>query len=911
MQSNTKKRLGWVPSFVGEGWLGLLAAVLVIALAASGALSVSSVRLYDDFVRWLSVEVQEPEEVVLVPVPASMRVRGDDYWLLLLETLLASDVHRIGFMQMPEHASGVFYANAASSQRVVFGRTRVLAPDGSRPVALSPLPAAAASVMLRFGVTDTLPQGDGIYRRYLRSYAVDGADLPGFASLLAGEPETLFTGSVERGFNVNFLRVPAALPSLSAQQILEGGADRSLLADKTVLVGLVNESYMAGVRTPLDRGAARTTPLEAQGWALRTLLRGDAIGNLPSWAAGLLLVVLCAANAFIYRRLSVLSGAAWTLVCLLAYGATTATLLVAAALWLPLLELALAQTLLWALVVYGQVSRRRKVLTQTAEDMSKSLAATPPPADSGAPEDVWRHLGQLASQTLEFQRMFFVELGERGKHARVVHTAGCAPEDVAPIPVALDGSPYQTAMAAADPVRVTAPVFNASGPDEQVYLVALRVEQAVVGIWAIALTATAAARVPMFASCVREFAERMAEVLARAQQRRQLQRRSWWQRALTAGDSGEDAVAQQRLGMLQSRMRALEDLLDSLDTAVAVYDSFGRPAVINGRMRALARQADIAPERLSALEFAMALTHADETEAKGWLRQVILPGGRIGGTMRLAALAAQSFRFAIRPLVPTASGGATALAAEPASLLSQGFVFELVSVTDVRRLYDLKDEVLRRVTEALPGELARVRRSLGLLENPRVPPEHRERLTSLTAKTLTGAARVLADAEQYLSNHALAAPPEHYPVKLMPLLREAIADARADADARRVNVAANLVDWDESAVAEPQLLTTLFRLLLRALIVSAPSGGDVTVFARQEPRYVTRNQQVTLWFSNATALASADTLQAWSDGHGEYGAPFEAVQRLVPILETWGGTLESTAVEGQGLTFRLRLRGFI
>lgn len=895
-------------------WLAVLAAGFSAALGMTEPVSAVGGFLYDAATRLAArSQSQSPaEEILLVRAELRAQAFDDSYWLSLLHALLAAEPKRVAFMNMPEAVSPDFYAAAAESQRVVFGRTRVFEANDLGYTGLAHPPAAAEGYELPFGIVETPPTRWGVYRAYRTAYPLAGQPLSSFAAAVAFDEDTVKQRRryARRGeIMVNFVTAGGPLPAVSADRILSGDWSSDFVRDRTVIVGFVDDTYLPKLRTPLDRTNDQLSTLEAQGYATLTLLRGVPVRSLPPWAGFVLLLAVCISQLYVYRHLGLRAAAGVTVAMPLVYGLGAALVLRALLWWLPLVELALAQLTLWSLLLLRRAHLHKQRMSDIAERVERRAVQPERPLQALSASDPWDSRVHMLNQTLELTRFIFLALSADGKRLHEVKAFQCSVEEIQEQRRDPARPPYNNLLDDAA-VPLESAFFKSSAPGEQVYMVPLRSEGRLLGFWAFGIDAQRAASLPLFAVCVHDYAAQIAQLMVQEQFAELAKKRSWLRRAFSIeADVTEETRLEAAHGQLGSRLRLLEDLVETLDTATVVYDLFGHPRLINEAMTKLASRAGIDLAGLDALHFTMAVARLGESDARRWLRNVAVHRASFNTMIQFGQEGDIFAMLRARPLLQRVDAELGEADAVPFRL--RGIMFEIVDATALRRLYDLKDELLHTAGAMLPEEVQKVIRAAATLDNPNLPPGHRERLAKLTVEKMASAVQQLVTLDRVLQEHSLQAGPACYALDPLPVLQNALSAVHSTALRSRARLRVELGNEHRTVFAELPALEGVFGAVLNALVVSAPPDSEIQVFSKSDAVQVLQSQRLTFWFVNERRGVDDAELQRWLAGEGQFGADFRALRSAMRTVENWGGALECVAVAEAGITFRLRLRGFL
>lgn len=170
--------------------------------------------------------------------------------------------------------------------------------DGSHITALGPLPSFAAAAK-GVGISDFPPESDGALRQTYLASGVGAANLPAFASLLAGTPPRL---DLQPPTHRDWVRREARLlphlasgsqyPTVSISRLLAGDIAPGQLKGKTVLVGVTAAGNSDEHYTPIQADQPKTNGVFINAALVQALQQDRLVRPLPTaWRTGLLLAM--------------------------------------------------------------------------------------------------------------------------------------------------------------------------------------------------------------------------------------------------------------------------------------------------------------------------------------------------------------------------------------------------------------------------------------------------------------------------------------------------------------------------------------------------------------------------------------------------------------------------------------------
>jgi hypothetical protein len=872
--------------------------------------------LYDWSVRHaVTTRQQATSPVVLVRAELSSQSYGDDYWLTLLETVLKEDPYGVAFMVPPERASPRFYETATTTDKVIFGRTRVFRDNDLGFEGLSLLPATSKGVELSYGIAEMPPGNFGAYRRQLENYPFFDTTLPSFAARAA----QLALGHVytppeePRSFLINFNSGPGQIPLISAERILANALPGTLLNKKVVIVGYVDDIHIPGLRTPLNTGYDRMSLLEYHGYAVNTILNDNRIDTVPAYGTVTLVLLISIAGIALYRNRTLRQGSWITVAMILLYLYAAWFMVSFLFIWIPLAEMIASQLIVFMVILRQKAIYKEQTLQKLVSTTTQrvSQATLVPFADKN--EHYWNEIVDLIDQTLDISRMIFLE-PVAGTHAlQEVRARDTSLSEIDERRRDLRRAPFSTALEVNAPLRLTSRFFKNPEPNEDEYLVALRNGPEIAGFWAFAIDKKCSVTIPMFTSSIQAFADQISDLLIhRAEWNRQEQHASGWVTSLLNLDTRNQPYNEvyQSIAALGSRLKSLEDMINSLGTATAYYDLFGRPVVVNSSMSIAMEQADISVSQLSALELVCAITNLSQAEARKSLRYVVLQRGQISVITTLETQTRATLMLNIRPLLQDRDN--LLGESEPAPFQLRGTLFELVDISDLQRIYQLKENLISKINQDLQENLKTMNRATGILSNDSVAPEHRERLAKVTSSKVAEAVSILEQSQRYLQQSLHTGSIEYFPLDPVPFIEQAVDATRTAMGEKNLELVYHPCDLSTLVFAEPNTLTNLVRTLLSLLIHSAARRTRIELNLEQDAVHVARSRNITVRLKNrCTGMTESRVHGIFSGQEKEFLAWAADLRNDSEVLERWGGALEIHGEETTGLTVKLQLKGFL
>ncbi len=650
--------------------LGLVVVLVVWALAAGGILEFVDGPLYDLASRLRASVGSRSANVVLVTVPEEAAVAGREPWDDLLAALAHLGPRSVVFTFPPGDLTTSLRGNGGAAGWW-YGR-RILA--GSSEGGLS-LDAGGSGPSDRLaGVVAVAPATLGVHRRQRAGYEVGGVR---FDSLEVGVARRLGVANLpaEGTFLIAFRGGPGALPSVDLDRALHGGLIADLVEDRVVLVGRITADATAGLLTPTTTGIRRMSSLELHGQALDGLLAGDRLRTLGSWLLLPLLLVLGGGGVVLYQRVS--TRLTWRLTAALTvlYPLLAGVALVTAGLWVPPTPLVVTQVGLFSLFTWRKLAISSEAASQLLLEASTQLRQRLWPPHFYLTEEPWKQIALMTYQTLDLERVIFLEKLDDDERVREVEAVSCSLDDIRERRRDIRRTPYTTALEQEGPLRVD-DYLTGGLEDEEQYLVPLDFGGRLHGFWAFGARSEVVHSTLGFSEVVEQISRELAEMLYhRHQVRRDLRPPTLLERLSRERQEESYRALAQVFRFLETRIERVENMVAGMSTGAVLYDLFGHVLEISGKMREVLRREGLAPYSVTGVDLVASLGGVDLGTARGALRGAILRRE----TVRMPAVVQARdgelpLYLVVRPLI---GNGGEAKSGSPSPFGLSGIVIEL------------------------------------------------------------------------------------------------------------------------------------------------------------------------------------------------------------------------------------------
>ena len=465
-------------------------------------------------------------------------------------------------------------------------------------------------------------------------------------------------------------------------------------------------------------------------------------------------------------------------------------------------------------------------------------------------------------------------------------------------------APYSTAIEQGGPLRLHKPYLRTvPDADEIQYLVPLTFAGEVVGFWAFGVASQRLEQPERFETVVRRFANQIAELIYHRQQ---------WVRDRTAERGplrrylrleGGPALHRQVSDALSSadrRRELLDGVLRGLDTAIVVYDLFGRVLTVNEAMETLVHKHDLPVYDMTALDLLTRLTGMQPRQARQVLNHLVLQLRPMHMPVVLDDAQGHNHLLVLKPLTSDARG--TGAARGAVAFQTPGLMFEIVDVSSVNALCGLKQSAVEQYVWQLRNDLESLQMGADLLQSKQTSAQQRARVRAIVDDKLKSMAWTLARVESDVKASIQSIARDGYPIEILSRVQMVIGDLQAAASGRAVRIGLDAPHFINLVIAQPEEFDKLLRGILEMLLNDAADDSEIAV------RIWLDKDRVTLQFANAGFGLPDDDLQRFLTGQGHaVSEEFRVLHECTDALQAWGGQLQACSEVGRGFRFELTL----
>jgi CHASE2 domain-containing sensor protein len=890
--------------------IALIITVITWGASSLGLFGLLDGLAYDQCVRF-APKPAASSTLLVVEVETERGEVIDENWSDILQTLLALGARRVVFGFFPDGASERFYRQAAASGKTIFARRIVMDRNGGETNRLEPLPEGIGGISLRYGVIALPPAPYGVYRMQYAAVTLADRTFPTIERLAARRLLSDLTQLSEAPYRVNFIGGSGRIPRVTLKRIVSDGFVPELIEGRTILIGRSEGPEHTGYFTPLSYTDGLTPELLFHAFAMDTLTSNRQIAEPGSGVVFFIVLGVVALNLVVYQALSYRPFFWISLTLLVVYTLIAWSGLNLLRVWSPYVEMLSAQLLTFFVLTHHKAFREERDLLTIGSAVSAELREKVAPVGFLSTGTPWDQIAALVDQTLDLTRSVFLERSEKDDRFQEVKMLNCSVDDIDERRRDSQRPPYRTAVSEKEPIRVDKPFFKTNGQEEQHYLAQLAFAGEVLGFWAFGVAPDHVQSRPRFMKVIQDFSEQIGEMLYHQRRRERTGARKENRRAYALRFEGGDSVGrslQQGTSLLSARLRQLQAVFDGLNSCSVLYDLFGRVVLINQRMEALARSANLKPFAMTTLDLIVAITGYERTNCRKLLLHAVFDHERLSVPIP-SFVDGNSYMLHLTSLQSADLDGVSDDAGEYeiAPFHGRRILCELVDITNIKQICDLKTDVLQRVYFQLRNDLASLLYALSLLEVEHLPQEKKNRVIQAMHQKIDG---IIALQEQVQSldvrvNDLRIDALECYPVDGRLMLLETVAEVGKQALNQGIRVEKRLPELMNLVLASPDQLRNIIRDVLTFLVADTFEDGNVVAEVEET------TEHALFRFSNQGFGLPDERLRDYlNDEEALVSDDMKRLRRAVECVERWGGTMQITSTLGEGFMVVMALKTF-
>lgn len=852
-----------------------------------------------------SPAVKTSDKILLIEADNNAVAKTDEIWSKALQLLLDNHAKAVVFTFLPQSGSAAFYQQAVQSEKTFFARR--LFKKLKKNIQYTQLETVTGIDLskLQTGILAADPYENGIYATQQSHIDVNGQALPTLEFLVT---QKLSPDSAEligqSAYHINFSGGISRLPSITLERVLQNGLTPELVQGRVVMIGFHDEnSEISQYITPVSSVDNPVSAFFYHAFALDTLLSGNAIQTTHSLFKISLFSFVVLSAFFYYQWLSIKQSFWVTLTILLIYIVFSWIALHFFQLWLPLFEISIAQCLMFFFVLRHKAIEEDKILHSTLFDISIKLKEKLSHANFLYVEDHWQQVIIMVSQTLDTNRMIFLEKIENDHRVREIKALNCNLEDIDEVRRDYERAPYSTAININSPMLVHN-YFKKQNKVEDEYLVALMFAGEVLGFWAFTITSDKINFFPNFMALIKNIGLQISEILhyRRVWQQKQVLEKNVMLNYLSfTGGQPSYEVIKESVDFLDKRAEILEGVFDNIGLYSILYDLFGRVIFINKPMKELAQKIELKPYSITIVDFIAHLTGHSLIECRSLMRYVVLDREEV--TIPATALQKQGyFMLLIKPLL--IQHGDKKNLITPFQI--EGVLCELVDYSSVISRLEIKEQFFERTYYQIRTDFSAILVAVEALKNNSIhlKTEAENIILNKINSAKNRLEKIFSQSEkntfELLQDSMIC-----YPIDSYDFLSKSL-DSIQD---KTKNIRFTIKTPEASAIAfvSPGYFKEVIESIFYFLIEDTLDEGEITIDIK------ITHLHVIYKFRNTGFGMPNEALQKYLNNQEEENNSdsIKKMRKAISYVKKWNGNLEVSSSLGEGMTISMILKVFI
>lgn len=512
----------------------------------------------------------------------------------------------------------------------------------------------------------------------------------------------------EKELYINFNQGTSTIPRYRATKLLKVGIIEALVKDKIILVIPAPDDFMPGLITPANNYSEPLLPYYVQAMALNSLLNQSDIQMMDPWQSAAICFIFFISFLFTFQWLNIRFG---TLIIL-----TSSVLLLIFDWYLisfhyfyaPILSFSIS--IITALLTAIPLHRvtEQKVFDELRLGILSQLKSKKTPHSFYEVDDPWNHIIVFINQHLFLKRSILLERVENDHRVKEIKSLGCNIDDIAEQRRDYTRHPYDTSIQQQIPLDLQGRhYFKESIEGEKQFLIPLRLENEILGFWALTIIPDETWDQNKFFADINVFASQIAQLLHSRQTfniEDKINNKLFTQLLNFNLGLNNHKSLKSAVDGLGHHLRIMEGIFDGMSSAAMLYDLFGKIISSNDLMDQLAKDSQFSIYELTSLDLISKACGISPDDARKRLRHVAMHSESID--LPLASLIEnRQYLLRIRSIKPKNENNKRIKDnGLPFELL--GILFEFINVTPIQQRFTTDIVVYENLNSILRNNLS-------------------------------------------------------------------------------------------------------------------------------------------------------------------------------------------------------------
>ena len=671
-------------------------------------------------------------------------------------------------------------------------------------------------------------------------------------------------------------------------------------------MGVVSDISLYGLITPLGDKTSKLSLLEFQGYALDSVIHKKWITELGTEWLVVILIVQIIISLFLYqwnrRYISLLI----TNTLMMLYILISWYMLHFQLIRLPLLELLMVQFALHIAVLRYKSANEEEELQDTLLAITAKTQERVIPVSFYQSEDPWSQIVVLVNQTLNLNRLIFLERIPGDHRVREIKALNCNIDDIHEMRRDYERTPYSTAIKAKTPIRINTEkraFLKNTEDDEEQYLVPLIFGNEVLGFWALGVSLSQLNESSAFIQHISDYGRQISELLYYRQSFQNEQHNtSLLQRYFQISTQhSTKQLLNETVEVLNHRLDSLESVFHGITSSTILYDLFGRVIQMNYQMEKFIFERQIPAYDLTALDFINRTTGMEVSKVRQIIEQIIIEQRQFTLPLITEENEEHYYILIAKPLKASSEDEFSEIqSSTPFQVI--GILIELNDLNELKENIAIKEKINEYMLYKLKNNMESLILSDELLSDESINKEEYDQIKNLMHEKVNETSNMINQFYQYLHSDNNMLTFEMYPIDITQIVNQ--VSTSMTREGIRDNIKINKPESQIMilVIAEVNAIKGLLRLLLKILIDDAIESSIIGIEMQND-----ENNIYLKLFNEGFGMPNSEFQDYLYSEEALLSKEFVKLKSYMQVVKKWGGEIQAQSNIGEGISFTLKL----
>lgn len=394
-------------------------------------------------------------------------------------------------------------------------------------------------------------------------------------------------------YYINFSN--SSIPIISFSKLIKDGTIYEIIKDKHIIFGYEKRYFEAGFNTPLENSPI--TYLEFFGYSFSTILNNNEIYYVDGWMK---LLIVC---AFIFiwivlnKLLKIKHSFMTVLIIIFFIYFLLWILLNYFYIWIPFIEILLIILSSSYIQIWYRLQKKEFKENRLISNYSQKIGGKTTHETFFNSDKYWIYLSNIIIQTLNLEKIIFLEKVEDEHRLNEIHSVNCNFDDILEQRRDYEREPYKSAVSQQKPIMLESRHFFKESKDNEIeYMVPLIYSGKVMGFWAFTIDKNSINDMKNFNLILEKFSKELSGILYKRYEWINKNTKKPWHNIVKIYTKDETFTKiNLTLSIFEKKINLLESLVNKFDNAIILYNIFGSVTHINKNMQLFCDNIDILP----------------------------------------------------------------------------------------------------------------------------------------------------------------------------------------------------------------------------------------------------------------------------------------------------------------------------